>query len=117
MIRIRVRSLPIEVKVQAAVGSDFLFSDISNYNKHYVNALDFVTHLKERVLQRKRKWDQGKGQKRPIGYFIKGCLRRGSVTSDVRIDGTEIIYINHHALLQIELAMNRYGARQAQFGL
>lgn len=33
----------------------------------------------------------------------------------MRIDGSEIMYINHHALLQIELAMNRYGARQAKF--
>ena len=33
----------------------------------------------------------------------------------MRVDGSEIMYINHHALLQIELAMNRYGARQAKF--
>ena len=37
------------------------------------------------------------------------------MTSDLKIDGSEIIYVNHYALVQIELAMNRYGARQAKF--
>ena len=40
------------------------------------------------------------------------CFRRGSKTSNLKLDGTETLFINHFDSMTIELAMNRRGARQ-----
>ena len=39
-------------------------------------------------------------------------FRRGSKTSNLKLDGTETLFINHFDAMTIELAMNRRGARQ-----